>query len=70
MRRKTKELWGNNNKGGGRHDSLRDLAAWEGAFAYQLLLAMEMVAGPLQVACLVLAEELQHRASGSLEAAA
>lgn len=58
MRRKTKELW-ENNKGDGRQDCLRDLAAWGGAFAYQLLLAMEMVSDPfpLQAACLMLAEE-------------
>lgn len=45
MRRKTKEPWGK-NKGGGRHDSLGDLAAGEGTFTCQLLLALEMVAGP------------------------
>lgn len=58
VRRKTKELWGN-KKGDGRQDCLRDLAAWGGAFAYQLLLAMEMVSDPfpLQAACLMLAEE-------------
>lgn len=56
VRRKTKEL--GDNKGGGRQDCLRDLAAWGGAF-YQLLLAVEMVSDPfpLQIARLMLAEE-------------
>lgn len=73
VRRKTKELWGD-NKGDGRQDCLRDLAAWGGAFAYQLLFAMEMVSDPfpLQTACLMLAEEPHGACTsgfGSLEAA-